>query len=117
MNEVFNTILNTYLIPALATFISGFITWLGAKIKSKYDEKCNNELINNTVKMAVEYAEQKYKDLKGSEKYEKAVGKAISVLNSKNINVSSDELDMLVESAVLSLTNVIKEQKDYEQEK
>ena len=58
------------------------------------------------------YAEQKYKDLKGSEKYEKAVGKAISVLNSKNINVSSDELDMLVESAVLSLTNVVKEKND-----
>lgn len=108
MNEVFNTILNTYLIPALATFISGFIAWLGTKIKSKYEEKCNNELINSTVKMAVEYAEQKYKDLKGSEKYQKAVEKAVNVLKAKNINVTEDEIEMLVESAVLSLTDISK---------
>lgn len=108
MNEIFDTILNTYLIPALATLISGFITWIGAKIKSKYEEKCNNELINNIVKQAVEFAEQKYKDLKGSEKYEKAVEKAVSVLSSKNINVTEDEIEMLVESAVLSLTNISK---------
>lgn len=113
MNEIFDTILNTYLVPALITFLTGFISWIGTKIKAKYEEKCNNELINKIVKQAVEFAEQKYSDLKGSEKYEKAVQKAITVLNSKNINITEDEIEMLVESAVLSLISISK--KDIEE--
>ena len=38
MEEILNNILNTYLVPALMTFISGFIAWIGTKIKTKYDE-------------------------------------------------------------------------------
>lgn len=108
MEDTLSTILNTYLVPALMTFVTGFIAWVGAKIKSKYDEKVKNEQVRDIVEKVVKYVEQKYKDVDSSEKYTCALEKAQEWLNQKGIEVSEVELDTLIESSVYELTGSLK---------
>ena len=108
MEETLTIILNTYLIPALMTFITGFIAWIGTKIKSKFDEKVKNEQIRDVVEKVVKYVEQKYKDLDSSEKYNQALVKTKEWLSQKGIEVSEVELDTLIESSVYELTGSLK---------
>lgn len=108
MEETLSTILNTYLIPALMTFITGFIAWIGTKIKSKFDEKIKNEQVREVVEKVVKYVEQKYKDVDSSEKYAQALQKAQEWLLQKRIEVSEVELDTLIESSVYELTGSLK---------
>lgn len=108
MEETLSTILNTYLVPALMTFITGFITWIGAKIKSKFDENIKNEQVRDVVEKVVKYVEQKYKDVDSGEKYAQALQKAQEWLAQKGIQVSEVELDTLIESSVYELTGSLK---------
>lgn len=108
MEETLFTILNTYLVPALMTFITGFITWIGTKIKAKYEEKVKNEQVREVVEKVVKYVEQKYKDVDSSEKYNQALLKAQEWLAQKGMQVSEVELDTLIESSVYELTGSLK---------
>lgn len=108
MENTLQVILNTYLIPALMTFITGLITWIASKIKEKYDEKIKNEEVRKIIKQVVQYVEQKYKDLDGSEKYALALEKAYEWLGQKGIEISEVELDTLIESSVYEFTNSLK---------
>ena len=108
MENTLQVVLNTYLVPALMTFLTGFITWLAAKIKEKYDEKVKNEEVRKIVKQVVQYVEQKYKDFDSSEKYAMALQKAYEWLGQKGIEVSEVELDTLIESSVYELTGSLK---------
>lgn len=108
MEETISIILNTYLVPALMTFITGFITWLGTKIKAKYEEKVKNEQVRDVVEKVVRYVEQKYKGIDSSEKYAQALQKAQEWLSQKGIEVSEVELDTLIESSVYELTGSLK---------
>lgn len=104
MKEILDTILNSYLVPALATFITSFIAWIGTKIKSKYEEKVKDEQVQNIVEKVVKYVEQKYKDFDSSKKYNEALAKAQEWLNQKGIEVTDVELDTLIESSVYEIT-------------
>ena len=108
MEDLLQTILSTYLIPALMTFLTGFVTWLGTRIKQKYDENIKNEEVRKIVKQVVQYVEQKYETLKGEEKYKIAFENASSWLAQKGIEISVVELDTLIESSVYELTGSLK---------
>ena len=97
---MFEEIITTYLIPALATLLSGVITYLGVRIKAVYEKKINTEEKQKVVETTVKYIEQVFKDLHGKEKLNKCKEKAMEWLNEKGISISEVELDILIESTV-----------------
>ena len=91
------------LLPILATFLTGFFTYVGARLKNAYETKVNTETTKAVVDNAVRFVEQVYKDLKGKEKLEKAVVQVNEILTAKGIKITEAEINMLIESAVFGL--------------
>lgn len=100
--EYLNQILDI-LLPAVASIVTVLCGILATKIKSKYDEKVDNETKKKVVETTVSYVEQVYHALKGEEKLEKALQTASQLLIEKGITISEMELRMLIESAVYGL--------------
>lgn len=98
-------LLHTYLIPALATVITGLASYIGLKIKTAYEKYADTKTKKEIVKATVEYIEQIYKNVMvtNEDKFNKAKGKAIEWLNSKDLKISDTELEILIESAVNGL--------------
>lgn len=96
----------------LGSIIMGILTailgWLGATIKKIYNEKVKNETIRNVIDDCVKYVEQKSKTETIQNKYGMAKDKAINILNSKGIEITDDEIDLLIESFVNSLKKEVK---------
>ena len=93
------------IIPALATALAGWFAYLGNKLKNAYEEKVNNETAQAVVKDVVQFVEQVYKDLHGAEKLQKAIEQVSAILQSKGINITETEINMLIESAVYGLND------------
>lgn len=83
--------------------LTGVVTWLGNKINKIYNEKIKNETIRNVINDCVKYVEQKSKTEKVQNKYLLAKEKALNILMSKGIDITDDEIDILIESFVNSL--------------
>lgn len=60
-------------------------------------------MVNKLVEDTVKYVQQVYSDLDGPAKLEKAVGQLSVILASKNINITKEELRMLIESSVYTV--------------
>ena len=91
------------IIPALATALAGWFAYLGNKLKNAYEEKVNNATAQAVVKDVVQFVEQVYKDLHGAEKLQRAIEQVSAILQSKGINITETEINMLIESAVYGL--------------
>lgn len=100
--ELLSQILNI-LLPALATLIAGWFTVIGTKLKVAYEKKVNTEVKQSIVNATVMWVQQVYASLSGVEKLEKAVLRASMLLTEKGIDISKEELEMLIESAVYGL--------------
>lgn len=87
----------------ILTALTAILGWLGATIKKVYNEKVTNETIRSIISDCVNYVEQKSKNEEIKNKYEMAKDKAVNILNSKGIQVSEDEIDLLIESFVSGL--------------
>ena len=83
--------------------LTGIVTWLGNKINKICNEKVKNETIRNVINDCVKYVEQKSKTEKVQNKYLLAKDKALNILTSKGIDITDDEIDILIESFVNSL--------------
>ena len=84
---------------------------VGMKVKNFYNQKEIKEAIENNkviIGIAVDFAEQTYKALEGSERFEKAKDKAIAMMNERGIPVKEEEIDAMIEQAVLSFKNSTK---------
>ena len=84
---------------------------VGMKVKNFYNQKEIKEAIENNkviIGIAVDFAEQTYKALDGSERFEKAKDKAIAIMNERGIPVKEEEIDAMIEQAVLSFKNSTK---------
>lgn len=92
--------LNTIIMGA----ITGLLTWFGGTIKKFYNEYIKNKTIRTVIEDCVKYVEQKSKKEEIQDKYEMAKDKAVNILNSKGIDVTDDEIDLLIESFVNGLT-------------
>lgn len=102
--EILNQVLQI-VIPAVATAIAGWFTYIGSKLKKAYDEKVKDETVKKVTEDAVKYVEQVYTNLHGEEKLQKAIQQTSQVLKEKGINISEVEIHMLIESAVYGLNN------------
>lgn len=83
----------------------------GVKVKNFYTQKEIKETIENNkiiVGIAVDFAEQTYNALDGSERFEKAKDKAVAMMNERGIPVKEEEIDAMIEQAVLSFKNSTK---------
>lgn len=83
--------------------LTGVVTWLGNKINKIYNEKVKNETVRNVINDCVKYVEQKSKTEQVQNKYLLAKEKALNILTSKGIDITDDEIDILIESFVNSL--------------
>lgn len=83
--------------------LTGVVTWLGNKINKIYNEKIKNEMVRDAINDCVKYVEQKSKTEKITNKYQLAKTKALNILTSKGIDITDDEIDILIESFVNSL--------------
>jgi len=84
----------------LSAIILAVATFLGNRLKNKYEAYMADKTKKNVVKNCVKAVEQLYNGLKGPEKFEKAKENIIFILNEKGINISELELTMLIESVV-----------------
>lgn len=92
--------INSYGLGILSTILTAIIGFLGMKIKAFLDERSENEFIEKAVEKTVKAVEQMYKNLSGSEKYEKAVEDISEMLSIKGIAITELEIRILIESAV-----------------
>lgn len=83
--------------------LTGVLTWLGTTIKKVYNNKVKNETVRDVINDCVKYVEQKSKTEKIANKYQLAKTKALNILTSKGIDITDDEIDILIESFVNSL--------------
>ena len=91
------------LLPVLATFLTGLFTYIGTKLKTAYEQKANNETAKQVAKDVVQFIQQVYADLDGKEKLKKAIEQVSQILQSKGIQLTDTEINMLIESAVFGL--------------
>ena len=102
-NEIIPEIVSTYLIPALMALLTGIATWIGTKIKMVIEEKAKNEKTKDIIYNVVKYVEQTSKSLTSSDKFERAVKNATEWLSTKGIEISTYELEMMIEATVNEL--------------
>lgn len=91
------------ILPSVAAVIAVIFGVIGTKIKQVFDAKLQTDTAKTIVADVVKFVQQVYKDADGSEKLQKALAEASTVLNQKGISVSETELNMLIESAVYAL--------------
>ena len=99
------------LAQVLVIVIGAVAGFAGMKVKNFYNQKEIKETIENNkiiFGIAVDFAEQTYKALDGSEKFEKAKDKAVAMMNERGIPVKEEEIDAMIEQAVLSFKNSTK---------
>lgn len=113
--EVLNQIIQI-LLPVLATVLTAVGTYVATRIKTLYTNKVNDETTKKVIESTVKFVEQVYKDLDGTEKLKKAIEQASEILQSKGINITEAEINMLIESAVYGMNQASKI-KDNEKQK
>lgn len=91
------------IIMAVLTAIVGFI---GTQLKKIYESKVNDARKKKFAEQAVNAVEQAYDNLKGDEKYFKAMEYLTERLNQEGIYWTELELDILIESCVAELNKV-----------
>ena len=91
------------LYPILATALTTILSYVGLRLKSIYEKHVDTKIKEDIVKNTVQYVEQVFGSLQGSEKLEKAKATALDWLSEKGITISDAELTILIESAVKAL--------------
>lgn len=100
---------NDSIIEMILTVITGVVSFIGIKLKTLFEEKINNETKKKIVDDTVKYVEQVTKNISISSenKKQKAKKKALEWLKEKKVNISDTELDILIESSVNTLKDVL----------
>lgn len=108
-----NELIQSNLLNVIVAILTAIASWLGVTIKNAYtkyvDTKTKKEIVNATV----EYVEQVCKSLEISSenKFNKAKEKALEWLSEKNLKISDIELEIMIESAVNSFNQAVREVK------
>lgn len=99
MSDILSAISDN-LIQILGTIITGIIGYIGIRIKNIYQEFVQDRMKKEIVEKTVRYVEQTGKEISCDEKKSKAREKSLEWMKEKKLNVSSTELEILIESAV-----------------
>jgi len=94
--------IRTYGLTILATILTSVASYVGIALKKIYEKYANTKIKQDVARTVCEAVEQIYKDLKGEEKYEKAVEGITEILTSKGITITEIEVKMLIESVCYS---------------
>lgn len=92
--------ISQYGILIIYTALTAVFGFLGSKVKEILKNRENEDTKEKVVCTCVKAVEQLYRDLDGPAKLEKAKENIIAMLNSKGIDITELEMDMLIESVV-----------------
>lgn len=101
-SELINLLL-PQLIPAILSVLGVFGAFLGKKFVELYAKHEQAVLIEKIVKQTVDYVEQLSKIQEIADKKQLAIDKAIEYAQSKGVEISEVELDIMIESFVSGL--------------
>lgn len=102
MEELMNQIM-----PYVMIILTAIAGYLATKAKTFFDakiDKDNQERLLQFVKATVDFVEQIGIDLKPEEKFELAKAKVLIWVREKGLNVTEEELQVLIEAFVHNLT-------------
>jgi len=94
--------ISTYGITILVTILTSVASYVGIALKKIYEKYANTKIKQDVARTVCEAVEQLYKDLKGEEKYNRAVSGIFDVLATKGITITEIEVKMLIESTCYS---------------
>ena len=100
MNQELINALMPYIISALGTILTAVGALIGTKLGKYIDSQKESKLIREIISKTVQYVEQVGKTLGSQEKFELAKQKAVEWANSKGLQVSEVELEILIEAFV-----------------
>ena len=98
--EMIKEFINQYGYAIISLALTGLAGFIGNKFKQLYEKKVNNKIKKEDAETVVKFVEQKFHDLKGEDKFEKAADNLSEMLEKKGITVSSVEIMILIEAAV-----------------
>ena len=109
MNEVMDVLMSG-VISLLGSVITVAISIITYKVTKWGNEYINNQNTKLTIQQkqavinsTVAYVEQVFKDLDGAQKLEEAKNVILASLEKQGINIDEDEMQILIEAAVLGL--------------
>ena len=88
------------LMQIIPIILAGIVTFLVGIIKAKYTEYVNTDTKKEIAMLTVRYVEQVFKTLHGGDKLKEAKSTLVKMLNEKGIEISEDEVNLLLEAAV-----------------
>ena len=106
--ELFTDFISEYGTTILYTILTAIAGYLGVVFKNLYQKYINDQTKKDVVSTCVKAVEQLYKDLKGSEKLDRACEAASQMLLEKGVTVTDLELRMLIESALAEFNEAFK---------
>jgi intergrase/recombinase len=101
------TNLMAILIPIIAGYV---ITYLHKMITTENIQQIQTQIAikQGLAYDIVNFIEQVYKDLNGQAKFTKAVANFMAVAAAKGINITTDEMQLFIESAVKIMKDAVK---------
>ena len=88
------------------------IVGTGLSLYSLYQKKCNDERVKRLVKTTVKYVEQVFYSEPGEVKLNEALRKLSLILAGRNISISTEELEVLIEEAVMDCKELFNQNKE-----
>lgn len=98
----------SYGIEIVGLILASIFGCLGYAAKKVYQNYINDDTKRKIAKTVVQFVEQVYKDLHGEEKLKTAMKRASELMAEKGINVSSVEMETLIEAAVAEFNEAFK---------
>ncbi|MCM1089134.1 MAG: phage holin [Muribaculaceae bacterium] len=100
MNEILFEVLKAVIIISVMVAMRYLVPWM-----KEHTELAKNQMVQDIVRAAVQYAEQIFKKEPGAGADKKAVVTEFlkKLLLAKNISISDEQLDALIESAVYAM--------------
>lgn len=107
--EIFSEFIAEYGTTILYTIITAVAGYIGIVVKNLYKKFVDDKTKESVVKTCVKAVEQLYKNMGGEEKFDRAVCAASEMLTEKGINITTLELEMLIEATVNEFNQQIRE--------
>ena len=98
--NIFNDFISEYGVLIIYTVLTAIAGFICTQIKRLYEQHINTDRKRKVVETCVKAVEQRYRDLDGAAKLEKAKENILEMLTQDGIEITELEMDMLIESVV-----------------
>lgn len=103
--EAFTNFLNVYGVKIILAILTCVASYIGIAAKKIYKKYIDNDIKQSVVSTCVKAVEQIYTDIHGEAKLQKAMEMAASMLSNKGINITDEDLKIMIEAAVGTFNN------------